>query len=117
MTFLIKESPSAEFITNSIPGQTKIDFSIPQGKGFQIDEYFFGKYQNDFPTTNIILCAAGSGIAPIAAAIDSGKLQLRKTGYNSIFETTASLYVGAKTEAHLPFKDRYDDWEKNGVKV
>jgi hypothetical protein len=33
-------------------------------------------------------------LAPIAAAIDSGNLGLRETGYTTIFERKAILYIG-----------------------
>jgi hypothetical protein len=81
--------------------------SSPQGKGYQIDEYF-NKYKFDFPTTNIVLLATGTGLAPIAAAIESNELGIGKSSYNSLFARSGTLYVGAKTLEHLPLRERYD---------
>ena len=65
----------------------------------------------------VLFMACGSGIAPIAAAIESDSLGLNKAGYNSLFERTGLLYIGARTSAHLPFSDRYEAWAAKGVKV
>jgi len=43
----------------------------------------------DFPTCEVLMFACGSGLAPIAAAIDSGKLQLKTTG--TTFAAVSSL--------------------------
>jgi hypothetical protein len=50
----------------------------------------------DFPTNNVLLMACGSGLAPIAAAIESSQLGLKTQGFNSLFQRTATLYIGAK---------------------
>ena len=42
---------------------------MPRGKGLQLREYF--DVRNDWACTNILLLAAGSGLVPIAAAIES----------------------------------------------
>jgi len=115
LSFLIKESPSNDFILNCATGAS-VDLSLPQGRGFQIDEYF-NNYKKDFPVNSILLMACGSGIAPIAAALDSGKLGLKETSYESIFARKAKLYIGAKTESHLPFAEKYAEWAEKGVQV
>ena len=115
LSFLIKESPGNEAILNSKEGQ-QLDMSVPMGRGFQIEEYF-NQYKNDFPTNSILLMACGSGLAPIAAAIESNKLGLKRTGYRTIFERRASLYIGARTPQHLPLRSKYAEWEELGVKV
>jgi NAD(P)H-flavin reductase len=63
------------------------------------------------------MLACGSGLAPIAAAIESGTLGLKDTGYNSLSARLGRLYVGAKTEAHLPLKDRYEAWGELGLEI
>jgi NAD(P)H-flavin reductase len=49
--FIVKETPNNEFLLNTKIGET-IEMSLPQGKGYQIQE-FFEKYKFDFPTTNV----------------------------------------------------------------
>jgi hypothetical protein len=61
---------------------------IQYRKGFQVEEYL-DKYKMDFPTCEVLMFACGSGLAPIAAAIDSGKLQLKTTG--TTFAAVSSL--------------------------
>lgn len=85
-----------------------VEVSQVLGNGFPVKEELDGlKY--DFPCQNILLFAAGSGIAPIKAAIESGELQ---SGGR-----TARLYYGVQTEEDLCFVDRFSTWEKNGVQV
>ena len=99
--FIIKEAESNAFLTGAKVGE-QVEMSLPQGKGYQIQEYF-EKYKFDFPTTNVlilsplalhvtqilyfqvILMACGTGLAPIASAIDSGLLGIGGTSYNSLF--------------------------------
>jgi len=114
-SFLIKETASNGYITTAKEGEL-FDLSVALGKGFQIKEYF-DNYKNDFPVNNILLMACGSGLAPIAAAIDSGNLGLRETGYTTIFERKAILYIGARTPDHLPFASKYPAWEKQGIRI
>jgi len=115
LQFLVKGTENNQFIFGGKPGD-KLDLSVPQGKGFAIKTSFEG-YKYDFPCTNVVMMATGSGIAPIAAAIDFPLLGLRMTAANSLFPRTAKLYVGARTEAHLPLRAKYPEWEGKGVKV
>lgn len=115
MQFLVKETENNAYIAASKAGDA-LDVSLPQGKGFQIADGF-DKYKNDFPTFNVLLMATGSGLAPIAAAIDYAPLALRKVGPNSLYERTATLYLGARSEDHLPFRSKFSDWESKGVKI
>lgn len=114
LSFLIKERPSNNFIVESKEGDN-IDVSMPHGQGFQIKEHF-QKHRNCFPVNRILLMACGSGIAPIAAAIESDQLGLCNISQrNSSREVL--LYIGARTPLHLPFADRYASWEAKGVNV
>ena len=114
-TFLVKESESNAFLVGSKDGDN-VEVSSAQGKGFQIEEYL-EKYKFDFPVTNVLLMATGSGLAPIAAAIESGTLGLKEIKYNSLFERRATLYIGARTPNHIPFASKFPMWEEMGVKV
>jgi NAD(P)H-flavin reductase len=105
--FLVKRTDANDWLTN-VPAGTALQVSQVLGNGYNIAENVDGlKY--DFPTQNVLLCAAGSGIAPIAAAIQSGLLQT----------TTRScrLYYGERTAADLCFVDQFAAWENAGVEV
>eukprot|EP01041_Mallomonas_annulata_P003800 gene3800-7551_t len=114
-SFLIKETENNAQVTAAIEGTT-LEMSNPMGKGFLFQEYF-DKYKFDFPTMQVVLMACGSGLAPIAAAIESDGLGLNKKNYNSLYERRGVLYIGAKTAAHLPFRNKYQQWEERGVTV
>lgn len=115
LSFLIKETDNNAWISNANAG-SKVDVSLAQGKGFPVVEYF-DKYKFDYPATNILLMACGSGLAPIASAIESNTLNLLTTAYNSLQSRKAKLYIGARTESHLPYKSKYQEWESKGVTV
>lgn len=114
-TFLVKESESNAFLVG-MKGGDSVEVSSAQGKGFQITEYL-DKYKFDFPVFSVLLMATGTGLAPIAAAIESGSLGLKKTNYNSLFERKATLYLGARTPEHIPFASKFPLWEEMGIKV
>lgn len=115
LSFLIKETDNNAWISGSKAGSA-VDVSLAQGKGFNYAEYF-EKYKFDYPATNILLMACGSGIAPIASAIESNTLNLLSTAYNSLQSRKAKLYIGARTESHLPLQSKYQEWESKGVTV
>lgn len=130
LTFLIKETETNAPLTTCTSGAT-ISLSLPQGKGYRISE-FFDNYQADWAVFNVLLLACGSGLAPLASVLDSGILKLGATpSFFPASPTTttpetpilpgasrrATLYIGARSEAHLPLKDKYSVWEKSGVKV
>jgi NAD(P)H-flavin reductase len=115
-TFLVKESEANAFLLDTKDGE-KTEVSLAQGKGFQITEYLDKNYKFDFPVSNVLLMACGSGLAPIAAAIESGTLGLKETNFNSLFERRATLYLGARTLEHLPFAAKFAAWEELGVTV
>jgi sulfhydrogenase subunit gamma (sulfur reductase) len=106
--FLIKKNDNNSWIT-SIADNTIVEISQVLGNGYAIDENIEGlKY--DFPTQNILLFAAGSGIAPIASAIREGKLSA--SGSRS-----CRLYYGERTAADLCYIDQYTVWEELGIQV
>lgn len=115
-TFLIKDVPNNEFLTKAALNQDILEVSVPLGNGFAIEEYF-DKYKNDFPTNNILMFATGTGIAPIAATIDSALLKLQLTQYTSLFARKAKLYLGVRTPKHLPLRSKLDEWKRIGVEI
>lgn len=54
--------------------------------------------------------AAGSGISPIKALIESGDLEADK-------RSDVRLYYGTRDAAHTAYADNIASWEKAGVKV
>lgn len=105
--FLVKKTDSNDWLT-SISPQTALQVSQVLGNGYPIQENIDG-FKYDFPTQNLLLFAAGSGIAPIKAAMESG--QLDSPGRQ------ARLYYGERTAADLCFVDQFPEWEKLGFEV
>jgi len=110
--FLIKKTDNNGWITDTKPGAV-LQCSQIMGGGFPMEENFEG-FKYDFPTQNVLLFAAGSGIAPIRSAIESGQLNTKPAGEGG---RTARLYYGVRSTADMPYKDRFGKWELSGVEV
>lgn len=107
--FLIKKTDDNTWISDRDNLASGVEVSQVLGGGFPIEEELESlKY--DFPCQNILLFAAGSGIAPIRSAIESG--DLKTSGAR-----TARLYYGVRSEKDMCFIDQYPLWEKAGVEV
>jgi len=102
---LIKESegndwsPGNQWLCGAEAG-TELIMSPAMGNGFQVDEKLGD-------AKDVLLFAAGSGISPIRAAIESGKL-----GGKGV-----TLYYGARSTALMAYQDKFPDWEAAGVTV
>jgi NAD(P)H-flavin reductase len=108
--FLIKKVAGNEWITSIAEGAT-VEVSQVLGGGFATKENLDGlKY--DFPTQNVLLFAAGSGLAPIKAAMESGALGVESGGARA-----AKLYYGERTAADLCFVEKFASWEAQGFEV
>jgi NAD(P)H-flavin reductase len=99
--FLIKKTDGNEWMTSASAG-TKVEISQVLGGGFPMEENLDG-FKYDFPTQNILLFGAGSGIAPLRAAMESGQLNVAKAGEGG---RTARLYYGVQTADDLCFVDK-----------
>jgi NAD(P)H-flavin reductase len=108
--FLIKKTDTNEWLTAASAG-TAVEVSQVLGNGFPAEENL-NSLKYDFPAQNVILFAAGSGIAPIKAAIESGQLQTGNTGGRS-----ARLYYGERTPEDLCFTEDFAKWEAAGFEV
>ena len=118
------ETPSFEFLIKKTEGNTwiserdemaeNIEISQVLGSGFDFAEGLDSITTFDFPCQNVLLFAAGSGIAPIASAIESGLLKTQGVEGGS---RTARLYYGERTETDLCYVDRFPAWEQAGVEV
>lgn len=102
--FLIKRTEGSAWICDAKQGDV-VDMSAPQGKGFQVQNF------GEQGVNMVVMCAAGSGIAPIRAAIESEELGL------SELSRRGRLYFGVKTPQHLPYQDRFPAWRERGVQV
>jgi len=111
--FLVKKTEGNEWITSATPGTT-VEVSQVLGNGFPMEENLEG-FKYDFPTQNVLLFAAGSGIAPIKAAMESGQLGVAASG--SAGGRTARLYYGVQNPDEICFVDRFGAWEQQGFQV
>jgi NAD(P)H-flavin reductase len=111
--FLIKKTENNGWMTGAQPG-TQVTISQVLGNGFPIGEHLEG-FKYDFPTQNILLFSAGSGIAPIKAAMESGQLNVAAGEDGG--GRTARLYYGVQTAADLCFVDKFQEWESMGFQV
>lgn len=108
--FLIKKTDGNEWATSLQAGDA-LEVSQVLGNGFAMEENLDG-FKYDFPTQNVLLFAAGSGIAPIKAAIESGDLQTSSSGGR-----TARLYYGERTPQDVCFSSLFQKWEEAGIQV
>ncbi len=103
-------STTASTTTSSFPA---IEISQILGNGFAITEHLDG-FLYDFPTQNVLLFAAGSGLAPIKAALESTALRIAPPGQGG---RTCRLYYGEQTPDDLCFVTKFSTWEAQGIQV
>jgi len=108
--FLIKKNENNGWITEAAPG-TVLQCSQIMGGGFPITDELESTTKYDFPTQNILMFAAGSGIAPIRSAIESGQLKAGEGG------RTARLYYGVRSTDDVAYIEKFAKWESFGVEV
>lgn len=112
MEFLVKKTENNTWLTSASESAT-VAISQVMGGGFSMEENFDG-LKFDFPCQNVFLFANGSGIAPIRAAIESGKLNIASPGNGG---RSCRLYYGVKTPSDMPYADKFGIWESLGVEV
>ncbi len=102
---LIKPSgEAAEAICAATQGAT-VKVSPVMGKGFPVDRIPADSFKK------VYLFATGSGISPIKALIESGKL-------NAAARDQVTLFYGTRTPASMAFSDKLAHWEQEfGIKV
>lgn len=97
---LIKKTDSNVWFCEAVAGDV-VPTSPAMGKGFNFDAI-------DDSIDTVLLVAAGTGIAPIRAAIESGALKGKDV----------TLHYGARRQATMPYDRLFETWEKEfGVKV
>jgi Oxidoreductase NAD-binding domain len=118
--FLVKRTSANAWLTSSPSPFAAVQVSGVLGLGFPVAENLAcaenvgGDDDDDFchPAPQcLLLFAAGSGIGPIKAAIESGLLDVGSDG------SKARLYYGERTEADLCFADQFRVWEAMGYEV
>ena len=104
--FLVKEQPPSEWspgtgwLTGASAGAA-IEMSQVMGAGFlKTDDALKG-------VTDVICFAAGSGISPIRATIESGALS----------DCSVKLFYGCQTPETMSYADKFAEWKKLGVDV
>ena len=98
LEFLIRSGvgAAADALAASAPGTT-VDASPVQGRGFPVDRI------PPAAVDTVLLFATGSGIAPVAALIESGALQASK-------RRDVRLYYGTANKESTAFADRAAAW-------
>jgi len=107
--FLVKRADSVEWLT-ALKAGAALQVSQVLGNGYAVADNLDG-FKYDFPTQNVILTAAGSGIAPLAAVLNSNLLQLSENS------RTCRLYYGEQTADDLCCVDQFQQWEEQGIEV
>jgi len=104
---LVKEQPPSEWspgtgwLTGASAG-APIEMSQVMGPGFlKTDDALEG-------VSDVLLFAAGSGISPIRATIESGVLSSA---------SSVRLYYGCSTPEQMSYSDKFEEWAKMGVDV
>ena len=111
LQFLIKMSPRLPWLPETLVKGTTVKISPVMGSGFPLNQ-LLSRADADADASTIILAAAGSGIAPLKACIESGLLVQQRQQSN----IQAILYYGEWTEEDLCFTDLYDGWKaEHGV--
>lgn len=107
----MKKTEGNEWLTGISTGAA-VEISQVLGNGFPMEENFEG-FKYDFPTQNVLLFAAGSGLAPIKAAIESGQLNIQPEAGGR----ACRLYYGERTEDDLCCVDKFAAWEAAGYEI
>lgn len=102
--FLIKKTENTAWLCEAQAGEV-IDMTPAMGKGYKIQSL------DEEGINFVLLLAAGSGIAPIRAAIESEMLGLKKMSRYS------RLYLGVRSPAHLPYTEKFDAWREKGLEI
>lgn len=100
--FLVKTTTSTDtsWLSNIKP-DTAVQVTPVMGNGFPLKE----KLSTDIE--EVLLIAAGSGIAPFKACAESGLLE----------GVSSRVYYGEWTVDDLSFRDEFSKWEDKGLKV
>jgi anaerobic sulfite reductase subunit B len=90
----------AESLPPTAAGE-KIHVGVPQGTGFPVEEHV---------GQQLILCAAGTGVAPLRAVVRT-VLPMRDR-FGHIY-----LFYGQRTQTHFAYASEHADWKARGVEI
>jgi len=112
--FLIKMSPRLPWLPETlVPGKV-VKISPVMGKGFPLEKLSHDT-SCEKPST-VLLLAAGSGIAPLKACIESGLLSCTSSNdsssNNNPIPSQTILYYGEWSPDDLCFTNLYDNWKE-----
>jgi len=112
LQFLVKLSPRLPWLLDTLVTGNTVQISPVMGSGFSLSQ-LSSEADVEAEVFKVILAAAGSGIAPLKACIESGLLGQRQPSQLPII-----LYYGEWTEEDLCFTDLYTRWkDEYGVDV
>jgi NAD(P)H-flavin reductase len=89
-----------EVVAASVPGAT-LEVSAPFGKGFPVAAA---------EGRDVLLFAAGSGIAPVRALLEHMMAHRDRFG-------RATLFYGQRTGSDFAYRSEHLDWERHGIRV
>eukprot|EP00468_Gymnochlora_sp_CCMP2014_P012331 CAMPEP_0167753560 /NCGR_PEP_ID=MMETSP0110_2-20121227/7783_1 /TAXON_ID=629695 /ORGANISM="Gymnochlora sp., Strain CCMP2014" /LENGTH=322 /DNA_ID=CAMNT_0007639343 /DNA_START=971 /DNA_END=1939 /DNA_ORIENTATION=+ len=102
LEFVIKKVPgTAGALTELSPGDS-VEMTDVMGKGFPWDKVSDNEKYNG----GTYVFATGTGFGPIKAMIEAGTFKGR---------SNMKIYYGARSPNHMPFRDQFEAWFKEGL--
>jgi len=102
LEFLIKKVDGAAGTIVGLKSGDELEITDVMGKGFPWDNV----KDNDKYNGGTYVFATGTGFGPIKAMIEEGLFKGRKG---------LKIYYGARNEEHVPFRQKFDEWFKEGL--
>jgi sulfhydrogenase subunit gamma (sulfur reductase) len=101
MEFAIRAAGNLTNFLHTVKSGDEIEIRGPFGNGFPLDF---------MENKDIVMVSGGSGIPPISALTEY--IIHNREKFKNVY-----LLYGSKTEDEILLKDRFENWEKNGVRV
>jgi len=101
LELLFKQETELTAAMATLAAGDTIQVGVPQGKGFPVE--------ND-AGRDLILCAAGTGIAPLRAVVRT--ILPVRARYGEV-----TMYYGQRTRSHFAYLDEMDAWRAAGITV
>lgn len=114
LSILLKDAPSNDVFWQA----SSLEISPASGGGFGIEDALFPSTEDAaVPYEHVLLVATGTGVAPIAAAIDSIVAPSHRRHRRSL-PRRITLLIGVRHPSQLPFTSRMQHWvTEHGVRV
>jgi sulfhydrogenase subunit gamma (sulfur reductase) len=101
LELLLKRGARAADQLAAVPEGAELFVSAPMGQGYPVAEH---------GGRDVLLFAAGSGIAPIRSVVQA--IQARRADYGKV-----RLYYGQRTGADFAYRAEHDAWRASGIDV